>query len=104
MTYSVPTITMRRVEENIPADWRMFATVIPGDGTKYILWIVHLEPSPYQRQFADISCDEEKRQARDMCKDLLNMPDPPRRLTGGYTSVEKCMQGFLSVRCGGNPI
>jgi len=39
----------------------MFGTTIFSDGTKYIHWRIHLEPSPYQQQFADISCAEEWR-------------------------------------------
>jgi len=104
MTYSPHIITMRRVEEVIPDNWRMFGTVIYSDGSKYILWRVYLEPSRYQQQFADISCAEERRQAREKCRELLALPYPPRGLTGGHTTVEGCMQGLISARCGGNAI
>jgi len=82
----------------------MVGTVICYDGDKYIIWSVCLEPSPYQQQFADISCAEEWAQAERRCRDLLELPYPPHGLTGGYRNIDKCMKGFVSARCGGNPI
>ena len=49
-------------------------------------------------------CAEEWAQARLRCKILLTMPNPPRRLTGGYKDVEGCAKEFVSERCGGNPV
>ena len=49
-------------------------------------------------------CAEEWAQARLRCKILLTMPNPPRGLTGGYKDVEGCAKGFVSERCGGNPV
>jgi len=104
MPNSIYLPAMRRIEEDIPDTWQMFGTVIFSDGTKYILWRIHLEPSDYQLQFADISCDEEWTYARDTCDKLLNQHNPPRGLTGGYKSLGKCMKGLVSARCGGNPV
>jgi len=104
MPYSAHIITMRDIKEDIPAEWRMIGTVICYDGDKYIIWRVHLEPSPYQQQFADISCAEEWEQAMNRCKDLFELPHPPRGLTGRHRTVEGCARGFVSMRCGGNAV
>jgi len=104
MPNSIYLPAMRRIEEDIPSTWQMFGTVIFSDGTKYILWRIHLEPSEYQQQFANISCAEERRQAENMCKRWLSLPSPPRALTGGYEDLEGCMKGLVSARCGGNAV
>ena len=62
---------------------------LPGDRTALIL------PD---------GCDEEWKAARKICLDLLSSPNPPRGLTGGYRDIEGCAKGFVSMRCGGNPV
>jgi RHS repeat-associated protein len=52
----------------------------------------------------DDDCDKEWAEAREMCRELLSQPNPPRRLTGGYTNIEDCARGLVSERCGGNRI
>jgi hypothetical protein len=49
-------------------------------------------------------CKEEWEAAREQCAEWLSSPNPPRRLTGGYSNVEDCARGHVSERCGGNPI
>jgi hypothetical protein len=49
-------------------------------------------------------CDEEWDYALKYCAKLLEMDDPPRSLTGGHTTTVGCARGFVSERCGGNPI
>jgi hypothetical protein len=49
-------------------------------------------------------CEEEWEDARERCRTLLAMRSPPRGLTGGYHDVESCARGFVSQRCGGNPV
>jgi RHS repeat-associated protein len=50
------------------------------------------------------NCAQEWAEARAACAVLLAQPNPPRGLTGGYTSVEACARGLVSEACGGNPI
>jgi hypothetical protein len=49
-------------------------------------------------------CQQEWSDARDQCIDLLTGPNPPRGITGGYSSIEDCARGLVSERCGGNPV
>ncbi|HEY1944100.1 MAG TPA: hypothetical protein VGH40_18460 [Roseiarcus sp.] len=49
-------------------------------------------------------CEEEWRQARKFGQRLLSTPNPPLGLTGGHTTVDGCAKGFVSQRCGGNPV
>ena len=49
-------------------------------------------------------CEKEWQKAREDCRILLLLPNPPRGLTGGYRDVERCARGLVSVQCGGNPI
>jgi RHS repeat-associated protein len=49
-------------------------------------------------------CDAEWHAARQVCRELLALPNPPRGLTGGYSGIEACARGFVSEECGGNPI
>jgi hypothetical protein len=63
--------------------------------------------SPASNQTALIfpdGCEEEWKEARKICLDLLSSPNPPRGLTGGYRDIEGCAKGFVSMRCGGNPV
>jgi RHS repeat-associated protein len=52
----------------------------------------------------DDDCAEEWAMAREMCRDLLSQPNPPRGLTGGYSSIEDCARGLVSEECGGNAV
>jgi hypothetical protein len=45
-------------------------------------------------------CEEEWAEARRICDKLLKLPNPPKGLTGGHTTVEGCAKGFVSERCG----
>jgi hypothetical protein len=57
-------------------------------------------------------CDKEWREARRVCRGLIyeQMEQAAGRrkkrsvtgVTGGYTNVEECARGLVSVRCGGN--
>lgn len=49
-------------------------------------------------------CEEEWAKARAICIDLLSAPNAPRGLTGGHKTVDGCAKGFVSQRCGGNPV
>ena len=49
-------------------------------------------------------CDAQWDDARTMCIDLLSGPNPPKGLTGGYTTLGECMRGFVSEECGGNKV
>jgi hypothetical protein len=49
-------------------------------------------------------CDEEWKDAREICKEELSKPNPNRRMTGGHLDVENCARGFVSQRCGGNRV
>ncbi len=49
-------------------------------------------------------CDREWKSAIKYCLELFDMPNPPRSLTGGYTTVDGCAKGFVSARCGGNRV
>ena len=49
-------------------------------------------------------CDQEWRDARTKCAELLSQPNPPRGVTGGYKNIEDCAKGLVSEACGGNPI
>jgi RHS repeat-associated protein len=49
-------------------------------------------------------CEAEWRAAREICRELLSRPNPPRALTGGHKDIEGCAKGFVSDECGGNPI
>jgi len=60
----------------------------------------------------DDGCDEEWRRARRLCRNYIyeQMEQAAGRrkkrsvtgVTGGYTNVEDCARGLVSVRCGGN--
>lgn len=50
------------------------------------------------------NCAEEWAEARAACAALLASRNPPRRMTGGYTSIEACARGFVSEECGGNTV
>ena len=52
----------------------------------------------------EAECAEEWDAAYLICAELLAQPNPPRRLTGGYRNLADCARGFVSERCGGNPI
>jgi hypothetical protein len=54
-------------------------------------------PSSY-----DPDCDQEWKEARELCKEELASPTPSRSITGGYRDVENCARGLVSQRCGGN--
>jgi hypothetical protein len=49
-------------------------------------------------------CKKEWLWARGYCADLLDLPNPPRALTGGYANIEDCARGFVSAGCGGNKV
>lgn len=49
-------------------------------------------------------CRREWEEARKLCIDMLQSNNPPRGVTGGYQTVEKCAKGLVSMRCGGNSI
>jgi hypothetical protein len=50
----------------------------------------------------DPDCDQEWKEARELCKEELANPYPSRSITGGYRDVENCARGHVSQRCGGN--
>ena len=65
----------------------------------------------------DDDCSKEWELARQICQDLLSQPNPSdsrrrartkaknmKGLTGGYKNVEDCARGYVSERCGGNPV
>jgi hypothetical protein len=62
---------------------------------------VRIPPWPPEKKD---QCEEEWRQAREECAQLLSGPNPPRGITGGYTSVEECARSLVSEECGGNPV
>ena len=49
-------------------------------------------------------CREQWEWARNHCRKLLAKPNPPKSQTGGHSNVEDCARGFVSEKCGGNPI
>ena len=49
-------------------------------------------------------CDQEWRDAREMCRQELSKPNPNGGITGGYSDIENCARGLVSERCGGNPV
>jgi hypothetical protein len=49
-------------------------------------------------------CETEWREARDLCREELQKPNPSRGITGGYSDIESCARGHVSERCGGNRI
>jgi hypothetical protein len=52
-------------------------------------------------------CEEERKWAWRKCLDLLELRDPPRGVTGGYSKVsevKKCAKGLISKECEGNDI
>jgi hypothetical protein len=49
-------------------------------------------------------CEEEWAAAMKLCGDWLALPNPPRSLTGGHTTIDGCAKGLVSARCGGNPV
>lgn len=49
-------------------------------------------------------CDEEWAEARLRCQERLSLPHPPRNLTSGYSNIEDCARGHVSMLCGGNLI
>ncbi len=49
-------------------------------------------------------CEQEWARAREICSALLMVPNPPRGLSGGYSDIDNCARGFVSERCGGNPV
>ena len=49
-------------------------------------------------------CDKEWADAIQLCADWLALPNPPRSLTGGHTTIDGCAKGLVSARCGGNPV
>ncbi|HEY5206662.1 MAG TPA: hypothetical protein VIJ63_18995 [Roseiarcus sp.] len=49
-------------------------------------------------------CEEEWNSALEYCAKLLELPNPPRGLTGGHATPEGCAKGFVSERCGGNRV
>jgi RHS repeat-associated protein len=52
----------------------------------------------------DDDCDREWEAAREMCRQFLSQPSPPRGITGGYRDIENCARGLVSQECGGNQI
>ena len=50
----------------------------------------------------DPDCDQEWKEARELCKEELAKPNPSRGMTGGHRDVENCARGHVSQRCGGN--
>jgi hypothetical protein len=68
-------------------------------------------PASHERSSADDvaimlpeGCEAEWAEARKYCRELLDMPSPPRGLTGGHTTIDGCANGFVSERCGGNRV
>jgi HK97 family phage prohead protease len=49
-------------------------------------------------------CAGESQYAIAQCENWLSLPDPPRRLTGGYKDAYNCARGLVSERCGGNKV
>jgi hypothetical protein len=49
-------------------------------------------------------CDKEWAFALEYCDELLRRANPPKSLTGGYRDPSLCAKGFVSERCGGNPV
>jgi RHS repeat-associated protein len=49
-------------------------------------------------------CRDEWVHAEIICLDELTKPFPSRSITGGHKTLQGCMKGFVSERCGGNPI
>ena len=52
----------------------------------------------------DDDCAEEWEEAYEACRQMLQGPNPPRGITGGYTNIHDCARGLVSERCGGNPV
>jgi hypothetical protein len=49
-------------------------------------------------------CEEQRRDARRRCEELLKLKKPSRKMTGGHSDLENCMQGFIDEDCGGNAV
>jgi RHS repeat-associated protein len=59
-------------------------------------------PPPCDKNKHD--CEQEWKDAYEICRKLLSQPHPPRSMTGGYTDLANCARGFVSEACGGNPV
>ena len=72
------------------------------------------DPGRERQECRQDDCDREWREARRVCRDLIyeQMQQAAGRrkkrsvtgVTGGYTDVEECARGLVSVRCGGNKV
>lgn len=64
------------------------------------------EKGPSQQTTLLDDCEQEWSLARKRCKGLLELHEfhPDRSLLGGHTTIEGCAKGFVSERCGGNPV
>ena len=49
-----------------------------------------------------LNCEDEWTHARKYCEDLFWLLDRPRGITG--KTMDQCMRGQVSERCGGNPV
>jgi RHS repeat-associated protein len=49
-------------------------------------------------------CDKEWEEAYEACRDYGNSWNPPRGVTGGYSSIHDCAKGLVSEACGGNAV
>jgi RHS repeat-associated protein len=92
-------------------DWQEFQKLCAASGWSWCSPSPPPSPSPNPNPKPgkdcnnnDDDCDKEWAEAREACRQLLSQPNPPRRLTGGYTNIEDCARGLVSERCGGNPI
>ncbi len=64
------------------------------------------ETSSSNKLVLDDGCRKEWDSARRKCADLLDLHEfhPDRVQLGGHTTIEGCAKGFVSARCGGNPV
>ncbi len=49
-------------------------------------------------------CAREWSEAYQTCRELLEKPNPPKGITGGYKNLNDCARGLVSEACGGNPL
>jgi hypothetical protein len=125
-TMTVPPFVYERVEEErasrrIPAHARGLVGQTAAEPILIILTPVVIEAAPVvivviigvvvvaavassASNKMSKECMEEWVKALDDCEEMMNSPNPPRGVTGGYWNPYDCARGLVSEGCKGNKV
>jgi len=86
----------------LPQVLRLAPVVLTASGVTIVVTVVVIVAVVAVAATMSEECQQEWRDAKDKCAELLELNDPPHDVTGGYVNTKDCARGLVRQSCGGN--